>query len=205
VRHGEVGLGELFEHDLFDSPFVRRVEVRVQEAHRHRLYTGLPQLTDPLANLVLVERNEHHTARSSDPLLHGQPVSSLDKGVCLPGQLAMQGEVIGTLVTCDVEDVAEALRRDQAHLGAGMGEDDVRCDGRSVQDAVELSEGYTGALAQISNAGDGPPSRVVRRRGHLFDRDPPGLLVDQDQVGERAADVDADPLHAGTACAIRSR
>ena len=177
----------------------------MQEAHRHRLYTGLPQLTDPLANLVLVERNEHLTARNSDPLLHGQPVSSLDKGVCLPGQLAMQGEVIGTLVTCDVEDVAEPLRRDQADFGAGVGEDDVRRDGRSVQDAVELADGYAGTRAEISNAGDRAPGRVVRCRGHLFDRDPPGLLVDQDQVGERPADVDADPLHAGTACGICSR
>jgi hypothetical protein len=33
----------------------------------------------------------------------------------------------------------------------------------------------------------------------------PGLVVNQDQVGERPADVDADPLHAGTACRIRSR
>ena len=62
----------------------------------------------------------------------------------------------------------------------------------------------TPAFAQSSpDALAGAARRVVRRRRDLVDRDPARLLVDEDQVGERAADVDADALHGLLRSALR--
>ena len=46
--------------------------------------------------------------------------------------------------------------------------------------------------------------RIVRSGGNLVDGDPARLLVDEDQVGERAADIDADPLHAAVSSERRN-
>ena len=63
---------------------------------------------------------------------------------------------------------------------------------------LSTSASATPAFAQsAADAFDHAAGRVVRRRRNLVDRDPAGFLVDEDQVGERAADVDPDPLHAG--------
>ena len=40
--------------------------------------------------------------------------------------------------------------------------------------------------------------RLLRRRQELADADRAGVLVDQDEVGERAADVDADARATGS-------
>ena len=67
----------------------------------------------------------------------------------------------------------------------------VPCRRLSISDELDA-----GLLAQPADAVDDAARRVVRRRGDLVDGDPARLLVDEDQVGERAADVDADALHA---------
>ena len=96
----------------------------------------------------------------------------------------------------DVEDVAEALGRDHPHLGARVCENDVRGDRRAVEEVVDLVERHAGFLTEAANALDDAPRRVVRRRGHLVDGDAPRLLIDEDEIGEGPADVDADALHA---------
>ena len=61
---------------------------------------------------------------------------------------------------------------------------------------LSTSASATPAFAHsAADALDDAARRVVRGRRDLVDRDPARLLVDEDQVGERAADVDADPLH----------
>ena len=195
VRDGQVRLGELLEHDLLDPLLVRRVEVRVKQADGDRLDACGLQLADPLAHLVVVERDEHVAVRDGDALLHGQAVAALDERARLPGQLLLEREVVRLLVPRDVEDVAHPVRRDQPDLRARVREHDVGRDGRAVEEVVDLGERDAGLAAEIVDALDRPARRVVRRGRDLVDGDPTRLLVDEDQVGERAADVDADALH----------
>src|SRR5262249_47497429 len=66
----------------------------------------------------------------------------------------------------------------------------------------DVRERHACFRAERLHALDDAARGVVRGRGDLVDRDPPLLLVDEDQVGERAADIDADPLHAATSWTI---
>jgi hypothetical protein len=199
VRDGQVRVRELLEHDLLDPPLVRRVQVRVEQADRDALDAGLAQLPYALAHLLLVEGRQHLAVRHGDALLHGQPVAALDERPRLPGQLLLEREVVRLLVAGDVEDVAHPLRRDQPDLGARVRERDVGGDRRAVQEVVDLAERDAGLGAQIADALDGAARRVVRRGRDLVDRDPARFLVDEDQVGKRPADVDAQAPHAGIA------
>ena len=195
VRDREVGLRELLEQDLLHALLVRRVQVAVQEADRDGFDARGLELADALAHLVLVERDEHLAVRHRHALLHRQPVAALDERPRLPGQLLLEREVERLLVTGDVEDVAHALRRDHPDLGSRVGERDVRRDRRAVQEVVDLGEVDVRLLAQAADAVDDAAGRVVGGGGDLVDGDPARLLVDEGQVGERAADVDSDALH----------
>ena len=52
-----------------------------------------------------------------------------------------------------------------------------------------------GLLGQLADALHRSLRGVVGRRRQLVDEDLPGLVVDVDQVGERAADVDSEAFH----------
>src|SRR6185436_18665075 len=134
------------------------------------------------------------------PLLHGQPVAPLDERPRLPRQLLLEREVERLLVPGDMDDVPEAVRRDHPGLRAAVREHDVGRDGRPVQEVVDVPEGHARLRAERLYALDDAAGRIVRGRGDLVDGGPALLLVDQDQVVERAADVDADALHAPTPC-----
>jgi hypothetical protein len=68
-----------------------------------------------------------------------------------------------------------------------------------VDDRVRLGEEPAQIRGELGGeqreAVDQPDRRVGRRRGALGDREG-ALRVDRDQVGERAADVDADPVRS---------
>jgi len=199
VRDGQVRLRELLEHDLLDPPLVRRVQVRVQQADRDRLDAGVAQLPDPCAHLVVVERSQHVAARDGHALLDRQPVAALDEGARLPGQLLLEREVERLLVPRDVDDVPHPPGRQHPDLGARVGEHDVRRDRRAVQQVVDLAQPDVGLRAESADAVGAAAGGVVGSGRDLVHADPARLLVDEDQVGERAADVDAEPLHAGIA------
>ena len=95
----------------------------------------------------------------------------------------------------DVEDVAEALGRDQADGGALVRECDVGRDGRAVQEVVDLRQLHAALLAEAIDALDDAAGRIVGRGRDLVDGDLAGFLVHEDQVGEGAADVYSDALH----------
>ena len=100
-------------------------------------------------------------------------MAALDERPRLPRQLLLEREVERLLVAGDVQDVAEALGGDHPDLGAGVGEDDVRGDGRAVQEVVDLRQRDAGLRAQPVHAFDHAARRVVRRRRDLVDGDPP--------------------------------
>ena len=169
----------------------------MEQADGDGLDPRVAQLAHAPAHLVFVERDEDVAVRDGHALVDGQPVTALDERPRLPGQFLLKREVVRLLVARDVEDVAEAVRRQHPDLRTRVGEDDVRRHGRPVQEVVHLGERDAGLRAEPADALDHAARGVVRGRRNLVDRDPAGFLVDEDQVGERAADVDPDPLHAG--------
>jgi hypothetical protein len=70
-------------------------------------------------------------------------------------------------------------------------------DGRAVDDRIGLREQVVKVRAELGRqqpeAGDQPLGGIRRRRGALGDRER-AVLVDDNQVGERAADVDPDAI-----------
>ena len=60
---------------------------------------------------------------------------------------------------------------------------------------VERRRARRRPLASAPDALHRPLRRVVGRRRQLVDEDHAGLVVDVDQVGERAADVDSEAFH----------
>ena len=103
-----------------------------------------------------------------------------------------------TLVARHVQDVAEAARGNHADLGAGALDHHVGGDRRAVEHGVDRAGGDAGQPADLADALEDRFRLVVRRARHLGDDHllPPGVVrTFQHDVGERPADVDADPDH----------
>jgi hypothetical protein len=177
----------------------------VQKAHAHGVHACVLELAHPLTHLVFVERGEHLAVGGGHALPHREAMPPLGERPRLPGELLLEREVEGLLVTGDVDDVAEAFGGQHSDLGAGVGEDDVRGDGRPVQEVVDLGQRDAGLRAELLHALDDGAGQVVRGRGDLVDCNPSGFLVDEDEVGERAADIDADALHAPSSAWVSGR
>jgi hypothetical protein len=90
-----------------------------------------------------------------------------------------------------------ALGRQETDLRPLPLEQRVGGDGRAVNDRFGLGQQPVEVRAELGGQEREPvdqaDGRVGRRRGALGDRDRAALL-DEDEVGERAADVDADPV-----------
>src|SRR5262249_1507430 len=93
----------------------------------------------------------------------------------------------------DFQDVAEALRGDQPDLGALVLEDGVRGDRGAVADFLDLPAGEAGFAQRLIEPVDQRARVVVDARGYFLDVDR-AVGAEHDDVGERAADVDADAV-----------
>ena len=191
----EIGVGAFLLENVLDAPLMGGVEVGVQQADRDRIDAGLAQRPGVGAHLRLVQRHDDLALGRGDPLPHREPVAPSHQRARLPRQLLLQREVVGLLVAGDVQEVAKALGRDQADLGALVLDGDVGRDGGAVQHQVHRLEADPGLAAERVHAGHHRPRRIVRRGRHLVERDRACRLVDQNQVRERAADIDPDALH----------
>ena len=113
----------------------------------------------------------------------------------LPRQLLLEREVVRLLVARDVQDVAEALGRDQADLGALVFQRDVGRHRGAVQQQVHRLQADAGLAAQRIDPGHHRACGIVGRGRHLVDRDRARRLVDQNQIRERTADIHSDAPH----------
>ena len=174
-----------------DRALVRVVEEAVQQGHRDgldvlrlevrsdRVQTGEIERLDLRAGgvdaardrLAQVARHQHGSV--------GRPVVEL----VLPQAAA------------DLEGVPKALGGDQAHPGALALEERVRRDGRTVHEqgarCEEFPHGHAKVPGEPRERRDDPAARVRGDGRHLGD---PGraVCVRQHEIGEGAADVDAD-------------
>ena len=202
VRRGHVRVGELSADDLQRAPLVRRVLRRVQEGDRHGLHAVLAQRRSRRPHGRLVELAEHLPLRA-DAL--GDAVGPLARRERARRRQAVVVRRRARAVA-QAQRVAEALGHERAGAGAVAGERRVRRDGRAVDDEVdrghELGERHAEPIGDLLQAADEALRRVVRRRARLV-HELDGVAEDE-EVGERAADVDAEPV-AHRATASRSR
>ncbi len=194
ARDREERLGELLAHDRRDPLLVLGIEEREQQADGHRLDLLALEAAHLGAHLVVVERDQD-VAVLVDALVDGEPEAAPHDRLRLPRQVLPEREVHRLLVARDVQDVAIALGRDHPDLRAVVLDHDVRRDRRAVEDLIELGRLDAGHLAQLADALNGSDRGIGGRRGRLVDDYLPGLVVDVDEVGEGAADVDSNSTH----------
>ncbi len=175
--------------DRGGATLVGRVRVGVQEADRDRSDACVARLLGRVPHGLLVQR---------DPLLAAR-AGALGDLVAQPARDERRRLLVLELVhhrdpqPPQLEHVAEAGRRQQRAARALPFEHRVRGDRRRVHDLRDARGRRPGLLQQLEDALDDAARVVVGRRQHLL-RAQRAVGAEQDDVGERAADVDADPV-----------
>jgi hypothetical protein len=178
--------GQLLGEDRADPQLVLRVDVGVQQADRDRLDLLASQHGRRVAHRALVERRHDLAART-------EPLDDADGAVARherPRLLELRVVQAGADLAGDLEQVAEPLRRHEAAARDPALDDRVRRHRRRMHDEGDGGDLRLPAGERTLDGRHEARGRVRRRRRCLRDRDPPGLLVDQRRVRERAADVD---------------
>jgi len=182
----------LARDDLFDRQLVRRVDERVDQAHRDRLDAFGEQRVDRALGVFGIERTLDD-AGVVDALVHRLAQVAFDqRRRLLPGEVVEARRAQGA----DFQDVAEALGGDQPDLGALVLDDGVRGDRGAVADSLDLSAGEAGFPERLVKPIDQRARVVVDAGGNLLGVDC-AVGAEHDDVGERAANVDADAVGDG--------
>lgn len=92
--------------------------------------------------------------------------------------------------TADLQDVAEAARGDQTGAGQAARDQGIGGDRRAVTEQLYLFPCHSSLANPVKN----PPCRVCRHGRDLHDRHLPGLLVEQDEIGEGSSDIGGDTI-----------
>ena len=186
-RDGTPGKRSLEERG--EAPLVRRVGEREEQADGDRdvspgsASSGATQRRDPL-ELRVVERR-HDRAVGGEPLADAEAVGPRGE------RLRLRAAQVVRILLVDPPDrrhVLEARRREQQHARALALEQRVRADGRAERDRGERAPASMPAASserKIAAAGSAGVD------GSLRDDEPARLVVEHDEVGERAAGVDA--------------
>ena len=187
VRRGDRERGMTLPDAFRRQPLVPWVEVCVEEADRDRLDSLGHEQVDLAVERVEVERHEHRPV-ACEPLRHFAPEIPRDERCRRPVEDVVQ---LGPRAAAEREDVAEAGRGDEADPCTALLKDGVDTDGRAVEEEVELRQPDRQSLQ--------PGEELVHERlapGRLLlDYELTGLLVEEDEVDERATDVDRTTVH----------
>ena len=169
----------------------------VEEADRDRLDAGLAKAA------AAARTASSSSGVSTSPVWRSRSGTSSrrSRGTRVGGLSACRVVEVGPLLPADLEQVAEAVGGDQARSArrdAGSARwSRPSCRGRNSRPAqpARSSLGRHAPHALLDALGDAA-RRIVGRGGHLPDFDP-ALLVEQADVGEGPAGIDADaPAHA---------
>ena len=109
--------------------------------------------------------------------------------------MLVEEEIVGfgPVAAADDVDVARAAGDDEPGLGALALDQRIDGDGRAVDQLVDRGD----VDAALADAVDDPLYQVGGRGEALRLHESAERIVESDQIGERAADVDRDEDHAG--------
>ena len=164
------------------------IEIGVDEVNDQRLGTGSPARPRPPSHPVLVERG-HHRARGVDPLRHLEAALARHDGL----EAAEHAPRVGPGAPAELQRVAEALGGDEGAAHPLALQHGVGADRGAVNDRLEPAC----RLAERGEARHEAVRLVRRGRRHLGDAHGRRVRIDQQQVGEGAADIDPEPAAGG--------
>ena len=191
ARHlvGQDGAGALL---------VRRIDLRPEEGDRHSVHPQFAEARSRGPHVPFVERRYLLAAIVDPPADAETPVPGDQR--LGPGHADVEGFRLGPVH--ELQHIAKALGGEQARDGAVPLDDGVRADGRAVDDAATArDEGLLGAAQFLAGQRDPAQDalkRVLPVAQRLEDLDRAVLFVGDRDVGEGAADVDAEPQGHGS-------
>jgi hypothetical protein len=189
VGEGDGQVGEHLLGDLAHAPLVDAVEIAVHQGDGDRLDPLVLQPGQVAADFGLVERLVH-LALGVDPAadLHGVFEQGQRRGLGPddPGCQAAGHQGAG-----DLHHLPKAPGGHQADAGALAFQDGVGGHRGAVQEDLDLARLDLGAGADGLQADHDSLGAVVGRRGRLVAPEVARLVVEQEQVGERAPDIHA--------------
>ena len=112
------------------------------------------------------------------------------------GRRTVRDEVHGVrqAEALDLQDVADAPGDDEREVGPRSLDHGVEPDRRPVDEVLDLREVEALAPHEVPEARGHPLGEVVGHRRRLVADEAAGRLVEQAEVGERAADIDPQPI-----------
>ena len=168
-----------------------RVRIGVDEADRDGLDLFSEQSSHRLLRIGARQR-AYDLARRVHPLVHHHPQVALhQRRRLLPREVVEPRHP----QVAQLQHVAEALAGDEPHPRAGQLQDRVRRHRGAVHDLGDLARRHAMPDEHRLEPFDDGERIVIDARRDLLRDDPPAV-VEQHDVGERAADVDADPVAA---------
>ena len=198
-RNADRHPGQFLRNDLRHAPLVDRVEVRVDQADGDRLDLFFGQPADVDAQRGLVEI-------AHDFALRPDPTRRLDRRLQRRHRLGLgphdpRREPARDQASRDLEDVAIALGHDQPDPRDLVLEHGIGRDRRAVEEQRQFARPDPRRRAHRLRAGDDRFGRIMRRRRHLVAPCAASGIVDHQQVGERAPDIDSKTIaHALSRC-----
>ena len=180
--------GQPLGERVADRPLVRRVRVGVQQDDGDRL--GLERRDRVGEPLRVLERAQH--AVGAHALGRGHAPLGRDERRRPRGAQAVE---VGARLAAELDDVGEALGGDEHGARAAALEQRVGRDGHAVREDLDVGGARAGALEHGLHRGEHALGLVGGRRRRLGGDQPPA--GDEDGVGERPADVDAEEHVSG--------
>ena len=181
-----------------DPNFMKRIDKRVERDDDDPPHPLINQILDLFQHLLFAQR-DNHLAEVVDPLLDPNDQRLWHQGLRPLGATAiiflLGRQAVAPITRApDFDGVLEALRRDEPEPGAAPLDQGIGADGRGIDDTVRRLQGFL----------DLEPSLIRRHTSRVEEADlkvvvtgigltsKQGAVVDADDIGKRAADVDAE-------------
>ena len=185
-----IGARHFLGEDRLYAPFVHGIDHRPHQAHGDRVDAFLFEVGERTTHAVFVERFLNF-AGIEHAFGYAQAQVARDQRL---GRQKLEVVAIRLVAVAEVQDVAEALGVKDPHLGATAIDDGIGGDGGAVDDVVatcdELRDIQTLLPSKVPHAVEDGLLGCSRRTRHLPDLKATHLGR-EDEIGERAADIDA--------------
>ena len=140
--------------------------------------------------------------RRHEPAFDDLAVTPFDQRPVLPRQFLHDRVVLGTLVPRDVDDVAEAFVGQHTRARTLVLQHGIRCRGGAMQHVIDIARFDAVVAADFGDPLNDGAGGIVGRSRDFMDGDLAGVQIAIDDIGERAADIDADGLHDAPVCVL---
>jgi len=195
VREGVGHAGQQFVEERGESPFMRRVGDRPEQAYGDRLEAMACQLADHFARLRLVEV-ARHAAVGANALAHLEGVAARNVGL---GVVAAEVVRVELAALAQHEDVGKAFGDQQRGLSHALGDDGVGRPRGAIDEQVGFAEQRLDAQVQLLGCHAQrlahPLENACMGGEGLADGVGTGAVGDY-HVGEGATGIHGNPVHA---------